>query len=209
MEAQRQQPNDHESNREAERRTADRVSACITLLLTAAGVIALLIFLFDPGFFLDPSPTVSVASLSLSLSSTLPLPAIGGNWSVALSVKNPTRQHRFGWDHAVVMLFHRHEFVAGTFLERLRVAPRGNATLETGAIAFSRGVGERAARAMGMDREDDGVMELEVVLLHHEDGSRYRLGWDSFDCRGLKVGFSSQNQSQVGLLLSGAPHKCT
>ncbi|KAL3730069.1 hypothetical protein ACJRO7_027125 [Eucalyptus globulus] len=222
MEVQRQQPYDPESNRVAARRAADRLTTgqilfaiylIIANLLEAAGLVFVLrLFFVNPGPLRDPSPTVRVASLSLSLPSTPSLPSsiISGNWSVALSVENHLWRHQFGWDHAQLVLFYHGEFVAGMFLQRFGVAPRGNATLETGTAAFSRDVREWAARAMAMDSEDGGVMELELRLLNHDDDrSQNRSGWDSFDCHGLKVGFSSQNQSQVGSLLSGSTHKCT
>jgi len=222
MEAQWQQQQQHrdgsaESNREFE--AARRVASCCLNLwgLALFAAVVVVVLLYDPYFFDDDPPVVHVASLSLSLSS-MPAPpspspsVVSGNWSVALPVKNNRRWHRLGWDHAQVMLFYGREFVAGTLLEKFSVAPKGEGTLEMtdGRVAtFSRDVGEWAAQAMAKDREDGGVMELTVSLLYHDDGSRYWLGWDRFVCHGLKVGFSSQNQSQVGSLLNNSTHKCT
>ncbi|KAL3730072.1 hypothetical protein ACJRO7_027128 [Eucalyptus globulus] len=219
MEAQWQQQQQHqhrdrsaESNREFEAKQIVAYCLCGLALCALAVVVVLLLSLFEG----DP-PVVHVASLSLSLSSVPAPPSpspsvVSGNWSVALSVKNNGRWCRLGWDHAQVMLFYGREFVAGTLLEKFSVAPKGEGTLEMtdGRVAaFSRDVGEWAAQAMAKDREDGGVMELTVSLLYHDDGSRYWLGWDRFVCHGLKVGFSSQNQSQVGSLLSNSTHKCT
>ncbi|KAI3435095.1 uncharacterized protein J3R85_006525 [Psidium guajava] len=199
-----------ESNREAARTTMGSVCRFLLLIVGCAVVIAAVIgsvvlrhFLLRTFLASEGWPMVHVASLSLSLPSTPLPPAIVGNWSVALSVENPMRGQTFSWDHARVVLLHgSSERVAETSLERFSVAPGGNATLETGTVAFSLEAGERAAWAMAMDSKD-GVMELAVALLPpHEGLNRW------FDCDGLKVGFSSQNQSQVGSLLNGSPHKC-
>lgn len=203
MEAQRQQL---ESNREA---AIERACCWVALLL----LVLLLFLALYRGLLGGYSVTVHVASLSLSLSS-VPLRSpsvVSGNWSVALSVRNGMRRRRIVWDHPQVMLFYGHEFVAGTFLERFSVAPRGEGTLEMGMAAFSRDVREWTASAMGAaGREDGGAMELQVSLIYHDDRTSMWVGGDNFNCRGLKVGFSSQNQSQVvGLLLSGPPKKCT
>ncbi|KAI6678294.1 hypothetical protein NL676_039090 [Syzygium grande] len=218
MEAQRQRcRRDLVSDQEVEKKVC---SLCLLFVLAEAAAFMTGLLIYAPGSLEAYSVTVSVASLSLSLPSSAaaaaaaaaPVPSpsvVSGNWSVALSVKNRMRWRRLGWDHPQVMLFYGHEFVAGAFLERFSVAPRGKGTLETGVAAFSRDVGEWAARAVGTDGGDGGVMELAVRLLRHDDRSPDWLGWDSFDCHGLKVGFSSRNQSQVGLLLSGSPRKCT
>ncbi|KAL3730068.1 hypothetical protein ACJRO7_027124 [Eucalyptus globulus] len=210
MEVQRQQRYDPESNRGAGK-TVDRVMACVNLV-PIGGAIAVVLFILLSEALGHPLQKVRVASLSLSLPSTPsppPSSTISGNWSVALSVKNHMPLwRRLSWDHAQVMLFYRGEFVAGTFLQGFCLPSGGKTTVETGAAAFSREVKDRVAQAIAKDSEDGGVMELELRLLNSDGDWRDWSDWDSFVCHGLKVGFSSQNQSQVGSLLSCSTHKC-